>query len=267
MLAVSGIVLLASALWTAADYFVHYAGHPELPDAFYEQDWELGRYLAEFNEEVSLYLTPSQEELATIYFALGSPDRLTNYTGTSGLVPAGIPGQANLYVIRPSDSDYLERLAEVFPNGELEGRRETFLSYFVAAENNRVDRDYEVGYRWSEQIALLGWSQHWDDDRLIVTLVWQAIAAPDRDYTAYVHLLDESGAIINQVDRPPAGYATSNWRDGEIVIDQFVLELPPGHAAAGASVSTGFYDPTTLTNLGDEFLLDSTTIDAPGSEG
>lgn len=267
VLAVSGIVLLASALWTAADYFVRYAEQPELPDAFYEQDWELGRYLAESGEEVSLYLTPSQEELATIYFALESPDRLTNYTGTSGLVPAGIPSQANLYVIRPSDSDYLDRLAEVFPNGRLEERRETFLSYFVAAENNQVDIEHEVGYRWSEQIALVGWSQHWHDDRLIVTLVWQAISAPDRDYTAYVHLLDESGAIMSQVDRPPTGYATSNWRDGEIVVDQFALNLPSGYAEKGASVSTGFYDPTTKTNLGAEFLLDSATIDAQGSEG
>jgi 4-amino-4-deoxy-L-arabinose transferase-like glycosyltransferase len=39
-------LFLLSALLTVQDYFQHYANHPELAEAFYVSDWELGQYAA-----------------------------------------------------------------------------------------------------------------------------------------------------------------------------------------------------------------------------
>jgi hypothetical protein len=80
-----------------------------------------------------------------------------------------------------------------------------------------------------------------------VTVVWRARATADRPYTVFVHLVDSSGNIVAQVDRPPAGGGrqTDGWVNGEFIVDDFNL-LIPGDAGAGPYVvEVGFYDPTT----------------------
>ncbi|HIP72212.1 MAG TPA: hypothetical protein EYH05_12540, partial [Anaerolineae bacterium] len=83
--------LLLSAVWTGYDYFVRYANHPQIEADFYLPDCRMGRYAAQMPEDAIIYLTPTQEELATIYFALADPERLQDYTGGGALLPLGVP--------------------------------------------------------------------------------------------------------------------------------------------------------------------------------
>jgi hypothetical protein len=68
---------------------------------------------------------------------------------------------------------------------------------------------------------------------LVATVYWRSRAVPDFDYSAFVHLLDERGALVAQHDKPPGegrGYPPRLWWPQDIVRDEHVLLVP---AAAG----------------------------------
>lgn len=74
-----------------------------------------------------------------------------------------------------------------------------------------------------------------------VTLVWQALATPSHNYVAFVHLLDSAGNLLAQSDAvPAAGYATTRWVSGEIIVDEHAITLPADQAATQMRV--GLYD-------------------------
>ncbi|UCC50462.1 MAG: hypothetical protein JSV68_15285, partial [Anaerolineaceae bacterium] len=70
--------------------------------------------------------------------------------------------------------------------------------------------------------------------------------------TAFVHLSGPDGRLVAQLDRPPAGYPTSDWQAGEIVVDQYAVPLL-GDLIVGEdiSLSTGFYTLPALEALGE----------------
>jgi hypothetical protein len=86
---------------------------------------------------------------------------------------------------------------------------------------------------------------------LPLTLYWRATASPTASYLVFIHLVDEDGNIVSQLDTVPAGGArpTSGWRAGEIVSDAHVLpipdELPPGLYR----LNVGIYNPDDGTRL------------------
>jgi len=71
-------------------------------------------------------------------------------------------------------------------------------------------------------------------DGIHLTLFWQALAEMDKDYTVFTHLTGEEGRIWGQKDNPPVDgfYPTTQWEKGEIVRDQYDLNIsldaPPG---------------------------------------
>lgn len=71
-------------------------------------------------------------------------------------------------------------------------------------------------------------------DGLRLTLVWQALAEVDAEYTVFVHVLDDAGNIIAQRDVMPVDntYPTRLWAAGEYVVDEHAFPaLPPGRYA------------------------------------
>jgi hypothetical protein len=66
----------------------------------------------------------------------------------------------------------------------------------------------------------------------VVTLAWQALRAPDRDWSVSVRL-SRAGEEISQQDRtnPVNGaYPTTRWTAGEVVSDAYGFDLPDGVA-------------------------------------
>ncbi len=90
------------------------------------------------------------------------------------------------------------------------------------------------------EIRLLGANR--DGDRL--TLAWQALAAPADDYTVFVHLLDASGACcLWQADAWPqgGGSPTGGWLPGQVVVDDYQIQPPPGTPPGAYSLEVGLY--------------------------
>lgn len=101
-----------------------------------------------------------------------------------------------------------------------------------------------------------------------VTLLWEAQAAPPADYTAFVHLLDGSGALVAQHDGVPhdGTRPTSTWLPGEHVLDRHVVTVPAGAAGDGRLV-VGLYDSATVERLTFETGRDAVDLTSVRTEG
>ncbi|GIK58542.1 MAG: hypothetical protein HND44_02575 [Chloroflexi bacterium] len=244
-------LLFASALWTTYDYFGRYGRHPQLAADFYQPEWEMGQFAASFGENTVIYLTPTQEELATLYFALGSPERLQNYAGEEGAIPLGIPGQETLYLVRPLAVTSLKNLQNAFPDGIPGEPSEGYIPFTVPANKTRQLAEHTSDHRFGDQIRLVGWTVEKREEKTAVTLIWEAVTGIPQDYTAFVHLIGPDGRLVAQQDRQPGGHPTSSWRPGEWVMDTFVIPLPPDLNREGLTIQTGFYYLPTLERPGE----------------
>ncbi|MBS60462.1 MAG: hypothetical protein CL606_04030 [Anaerolineaceae bacterium] len=88
-------------------------------------------------------------------------------------------------------------------------------------------------------------------DTLPVSLVWQPLKNMDRDYTLFVHLVDDKGQLWSQIDSQPLGgtYPTSKWIDGETVIDKVALPLVQDLPSGSYSIEVGWYQLDSMERL------------------
>ena len=80
-------------------------------------------------------------------------------------------------------------------------------------------------------------------EELHLTLYWQALEDGDRDYTVFVHLLDQEEQMWDQADAQPLSgdYPTSFWGQGELIRDRHVLSLPPQAPPGTYKIEVGMY--------------------------
>ena len=115
--------------------------------------------------------------------------------------------------------------------------------------------EHPVSARLGAAIALLGYdaapTPALAGQPLRVTLHWRALAAPERGYTRFLHLVDAGGQLRAQSDSPPAsgGRPTTGWVEGEVVADPVQLTLPPDLPPGRYRLLAGLYDPATLARL------------------
>jgi hypothetical protein len=86
---------------------------------------------------------------------------------------------------------------------------------------------------------------------LKLTLYWQASGKPKRDYTVFTHLLDASNKVVAQQDgRPARGESpTLRWATGQVVRDEYSLQLPEGLASGNLTIEVGLYDASSGERL------------------
>ena len=79
---------------------------------------------------------------------------------------------------------------------------------------------------------------------LTLTLYWAVQAPADRDWSIFVHLLDEAGERIAQGDGQPfnARYPSTAWGAGEIIPDKHALSLPNPLPDGPYQMLVGMYD-------------------------
>ena len=134
------------------------------------------------------------------------------------------------------------RLGELTTAGGGLGFREVEPNFVAPEGISRLDVRFDEAGR--EQIRLLGFEQRQNAGQLALALYWQASANLTADFTRFVHLIDDTGAVVAQVDGHPAGnsYPTGQWTAGEVIADSVSFDLtglPPGQYR----LATGFYRP------------------------
>jgi hypothetical protein len=88
-------------------------------------------------------------------------------------------------------------------------------------------------------------------DILTFALLWRAEQVVEQDYTVFVQVLDQSGQLQGQVDRPPVGgfRQTSTWKAGEVIDDRYGLALPRDIAPGRYWLIAGLYLPSSGERL------------------
>ena len=81
-------------------------------------------------------------------------------------------------------------------------------------------------------------------EALPVTLTWTVQSRPGRDYTVFVHLVDEQGKVWGYGDGAPmqGNYPTWWWEPGEVVVDEHAVMLAPDAPPGRFRVVVGLYD-------------------------
>ncbi len=112
------------------------------------------------------------------------------------------------------------------------------------------------GITLGEQIALLGYDLAADTvapgETVGLTLYWECLQTPAKEYKVFTHLLDGAGQIQGQRDSIPDNGAapTSGWMVGDVLADRY--EIPVQATATGElQIAIGLYDPL----LGDRLPL------------
>ena len=95
-------------------------------------------------------------------------------------------------------------------------------------------------------------------DAAQVVVSWRALAPTSEDYSVFVHLVDDAGLIVAQLDTMPGGgnHPTSQWRPGEQRVETYTVRIPPlayapdaGHWVVGLyNARTGARPPMTLAS-------------------
>ncbi|MFW5748546.1 MAG: glycosyltransferase family 39 protein [Chloroflexota bacterium] len=104
---------------------------------------------------------------------------------------------------------------------------------------------------FGDMIRLDGY--HLDRDRL--TLHWQALAAPGRDYTVFVQMVNANGEIVGQGDAPPA-FPTRHWQAGERHVSTHQIRFTQPVHGERLTLLVGWYAPDSFARL---------YVNAPGS--
>lgn len=86
-----------------------------------------------------------------------------------------------------------------------------------------------------------------------VTLYFKVLQPIEDDYLVFVHVEDVDGRMERMnVDHKPAGglYATSQWKPGETVKDEFPIYVPSGgNVPRELNIWLGLWEPRTDTRL------------------
>jgi hypothetical protein len=108
-------------------------------------------------------------------------------------------------------------------------------------------------------------------DVIALTLYWQAVERPERNYTVFNHLIGEDGMLYGQFDSPPTGEAwlTNTWRPGEVVVETRQIPIKPDAPPGEYGLVVGLYTegngrlPVTRQNqpqANDQLHLTTITI-------
>ncbi len=118
---------------------------------------------------------------------------------------------------------------------------------------NEPPVEHVMREKLDDVVELTGYNRVQANNVITLTLIWQPLAAIDRDYTVFTHVLDRSSRqIAGQDNQPVKGtYPTSHWMPGEYVIDEYVIPVTETDTA----LEVGWYDPETGARLGNTIRL------------
>jgi len=91
------------------------------------------------------------------------------------------------------------------------------------------------------------------ESELVLLLYWKATGLIDKDYTVFVHLVDENGHMVTSTDSAPRNDSapTTTWQKGKLIVDGHVLwitsDIPLG---SRYRLEVGLYYLPTMERVG-----------------
>lgn len=274
-----GLAFAYAGSRTIDDYFNHWARASELFVSFDVGLRAIGEYVAQLPLDQPVYLSPVPSDWYTLRFAVNDDaSRLRSFNGRACLVFPAHAGRVahEIIIVHPGeDNRSLARLQRLFPRGrygwQVSNREVPYAIEFVipAGSTAQVAPMYTSQAIFGERIALLGFdldrSVAAPGDRLLLRLWWQGLAPVRTDYTVFVHVVGpprpNSGSVLwAQRDARPCdnSFLTTQWSSGEVIWDDYPLDLPADLPAGVYTLTTGLYDLQT----GDRLQVRSSELQA-----
>lgn len=102
--------------------------------------------------------------------------------------------------------------------------------------------------QFGEAIQLYGYDLAMESAALQLTLYWQALAVPDKNWLVFIHITNEDGEIVAQQDVTPAEglRPTQGWRSSELITDAHRLPLPANLPAGQYRIVVGLFEPDSF---------------------
>jgi len=109
-------------------------------------------------------------------------------------------------------------------------------------------------------MQLLGWSRTdqappGPGGKLHLRLFWGAARPPDFDYSAFVRLMGQEGLVVHGSDHGPGAgidLLPHMWQPGEVIPDDWTIDIPAGSPAGEYQVEVGLYDYRDLRPISTE---------------
>ena len=259
------LLLAASLVTTARDYFVRWAALPDLYYAFDAGMWEAGNWIAQQPSDASIYISPRGLEHATLAFAVrpepgatDAPAPVVAYDGRHVFpLTNAVVDQAEHYVaIEHEDFRTPLLLPEVFPHASIarelqDANGAIYARIYTRPAGESPQRPPRVSapQQLADGIALAGYDLLPETAEpggvLYLQLHWLVSAPPTGDWTVFTHLVNPAtGAVVAGKDSTPGNGSlpTPRWQTGWRILDEYQINLPADLPPGDYDLGIGLYD-------------------------
>ena len=246
--------LATSTYSSVNDYFSVWGARTGLFDSFDAGYLALAQKLSSRPADELVFISPVAQDYFTIQYGLaGRPASSFDGRDVLVLAPAGAP--ATYGIVLREDARSLARLKRFYPAGSAVDTVYDFLgqpyaTLFRAQGTPKISPQKTLNARLGGAIELIGYdvARNASPDAITLTVYWGSLAALDKDYTVFVHLLGamnpttQSPVWAQDDARPGRGsFPTPNWQAGEVVVDEYRLAVPADIAPGNYQIELGMY--------------------------
>jgi hypothetical protein len=277
------IVLAESSASLSA--FRQWAAMPSLFYAFDEGLTQLGQYMAGLPQERLIYLSPVSGHPTLTFFltTAPAPPNVRTFDGRHVLVSR--PGEDLTYVIIVHEDYRFELMAPwLYPEQDLHSEKlydregHTYAQVYRVPGTARLRKQqFALDVTWEDNVHLTGYDlieccTYKPGDTVYLELGWAVGSVPPQQpWTVFTHLLAPDGHLVAGDDCEPGrgSYPTTHWQPGDIIVDEYQLQIPADAPPGEYTLEIGLYDWRAGNRLcvsghdGDAVVLVSITVAAP----
>jgi 4-amino-4-deoxy-L-arabinose transferase-like glycosyltransferase len=281
-----GAILLGSTAYTISAYFMRWGPSNAVYYAYDQGLWEIGQYVLDLPADGAVYVTPRPATDMTLAFAWREGRPVRHFDGRHAFVAAAADRPTTYVVIEHEDFRGGKLLQSLYPDateartfrdraGQVYARAYRVPPGAVAARPPK----YQANTSWPG-VDLVGFDLDRADatyrpgDIVYLQLWWRATGNSEKDWTVFTHLLgpakpDSSTVWTGRDAQPGQGSVpTTAWAPGDLILDEYQLQLPPDTPPGEYEIEVGLYDPakngaraiTTSPPSQDHVLLGSVRV-------
>ena len=255
-------IMLGATVYTISAYFGSGAIANAIYYAYDQGLWEIGQYVLGLPADEAVYITPRPATDMTLAFAWREGRPVRHFDGRHAFVAAAADRPTTYIVIEHEDFRGGQLLQSLYPDavethifrdraGQVYARAYRVAPGGVAARQPK----YQAHGSWPG-VDLVGFDLDRADgtykpgDIVYLQLWWRATGEPGKDWTVFTHVLgpakpDGSTVWAGRDAQPGQGSVpTTTWTPGDLILDEYQLQLPPDAPPGEYEIEVGLYDPT-----------------------
>ena len=256
------VALIASAGWSIAAYFGPYAANPQMFWAYDSGITQVANYIRG-RSEAAILLTPYDRfyEVVAVTLAGARVQPIQSYNGMECVVFPEVTDRVTEWVvITEKDTQTIPAIQQIFPNHQIVWEIRSPVGVYARALQvpSGQSAQWSIAQRdrvnFANQIELLGFDPPQAvkaGKALHLTVALKATVPQERLYKVFIHVRGRGGSVLAQDDRFLCNFTLNeaDWRPGDIVLQNFEVNIPADLAPGKYPVVLGLYQPDTGARL------------------